>query len=115
MAQVTFTPSSNTFAVPFTATASNVSLGSQGTDLSTLYKIDNASGNLCFVAFGTTQAAVANINHPTPGTGNSQPVIAIRTGETTYVNPNLGIRNGGVWVGVISISGTGNIYIQPGV
>ena len=113
MAQVTFSPSGNTFNVPFTATASNVSMGIQGTDLLTLYKIDNSSGNLAFITFATSAAAANAINHPTAGSSTN--CIAIRTGETTLVNPGLGTYNGPVYVGAISVSGTGNIYIQPGV
>jgi len=85
------------------------------TDQQTLFKIDNSSGNLCFVAFSSNASVVANISHPTPGTGNSAPVTAIRTGQTEYINPGLGNYSGNVYVGAISISGTGNIFIQPGV
>jgi hypothetical protein len=67
------------------------------------------------VAFSTTANAVANISHPTPGTGNSAPTIAIRTGDTVYINPGLGYGSGNVYVGAVSISGTGNIFIQAGV
>lgn len=113
MAQTTFTPCGNTFIVPFTATASNVALGTIPADQQTLFKIDNASGNLCFITFSTSQAVANSINHPTAG--NSTQCIAVRTGATEYVNPNLGILNTAVYVGAISVSGTGNIYIQPGV
>ena len=113
MESVTFTPSGLCFNVPFTATASNVSMGSQPVGQNTLYKIDNSSGNLAFVTFSTDQATANAINHPTAG--SSSDCIAIRTGATTLVNPDLGIYNGPVYVGVISVSGTGNIYIQPGI
>ena len=113
MAQVTFSPSGNTFNVPFTTTASNVSMGIQGTDLQTLFKIDNSSGNLAFVTFSTSQATANAVNHPSAGSSSN--CIAVRTGATTLVNPNLGIQNTAIYVGVISVSGTGNIYIQPGV
>ena len=115
MSQVTFSPTNNTYGAAFTTSAANLIMTNVSVDQNTLFKIDNSSGNLAFVAFASTANAVANISHPTPGTGNSQPVTAIRTGETTYVNPNLGIYQGNVYVGMISIAGTGNIYIQPGV
>ena len=113
MSTVTFTPTGPTFNVPFTATASNVALGTQSTGPGTLFKIDNSSGNLAFVTFSTVQATANAINHPS--TGASSDCIAIRTGATTLVNPGLGNYSGNVYVGAISVSGTGNIYIQAGV
>ena len=115
MSTVTFTPISDVYEVAFTANASNIAMTNIATDQQTLFKIDNQSGNLCFVAFSAIANAVANINHPTPGTGNSSPVIAVRTGDTAYINPGLGTYSGNVYVGAISISGTGNIFIQAGV
>jgi len=115
VAQVTFTPTSDTYEISFTANASNIAMTNIATDQQTLFKIDNSSGNLCFVAFSANASVVANINHPTPGTGNSSPVIAVRTGDTAYINPNLGTRTGNVYVGAVSIGGTGNIFIQAGV
>lgn len=113
MAQATFTPTSNTFIQAFTTTAANAVLTNIGTSQDTLFKIDNASGNLAFVAFSANASVVANVSHPVAGT--SQPVIAIRSGETTYVNPGIGTNPGNVYVGIISTTGTGNIYIQAGV
>ena len=113
MESVTFTPAGPTFNIPFTATASNVALGTQSTGQNTLYKIDNSSGNLAFVTFATSAATANAIDHPTPGSPTNS--IAIRTGATTLVNPGLGIYSGPVYVGAISVSGTGNIYIQPGI
>lgn len=115
MSNIVFTPVSDTYEVSFSTTAANIAMTNIATDQNTLFKIDNASGNLCFVAFSATASAVANVQHPTPGTGNSQPVIAVRTGETTYVNPGIGQASGNVYVGAISIAGTGNIFIQAGV
>jgi len=115
MAQATFTPTGSTYAVSFSATAANTVMTGQSVDLGTLFKIDNASGNLAFVAFSSNAAVVANVSHPTPGVANSKPIIAVRTGETVYVNPGLGQYQGNVYIGIISVSGTGNIYIQAGV
>ena len=113
MAQVTFTPTSSCYIAPFTTAAANLVMQNQSVDLGTLFKIDNSSGNLAFVAFSSSANAVANIAHPTAGT--PQNVISVRTGETLFVNPGLGIYTGNVYVGTISISGSGNIFIQSGV
>lgn len=113
MAQVTFTPTDGCYIAPFSTTAANLVMQNQAVDLGTLFKIDNQSGNLAFVAFSTTANAVANIQHPTAGTPTN--VIAVRTGETLLVNPAIGIHTGNVYVGTVSISGTGNIFIQSGV
>lgn len=115
MAQLFFTPSGDVFEASFTTGAANMVMTNQTLTESTGFKIDNSSGNTCFVLFATTQAVAGNVAHPTPGSGNSQPGINVRSGETLYVNPNLGTYTGNVWVGTISISGTGNIFIQAGV
>lgn len=113
MAQVTFTPTDGCYVAAFSTAAANIVMQNQSVDLGTLFKIDNSSGNLCFVAFSSTANAVANISHPTAGTPSN--VIAVRTGETEYINPGLGVYTGNVYVGTISVSGSGNIYIQSGV
>jgi hypothetical protein len=113
MSTVTFTPTGNSFLVPFTGTASNVSMGLQQVSQQSLFKVDNSSGNLVFVTFSTVQATANSVNHPTAG--NSTNSFACRTGATTLINPNLGLQTANIFVGAISVSGTGNIYIQPGI
>ena len=115
MAITTFTPTGNTFGIGFSPTAANLVMNTVGAGQNTLFKIDNSSGQLCFVAFGATANAVASINHPTLGSSGSQNVVTVRSGQTEYINPGLGTISGPVYVGVISISGSGNIYIQPGI
>mgnify|MGYP003348359704 CR=1 FL=1 len=63
-----------------------------------------------------SHAAVVAREYGVPAVVNvAGATIAIRTGETTYINPNLGSYSGNIYIGSISISGTGNIYIQAGV
>lgn len=115
MSQLFFSPTGDCHEVSFSTVAANTVIIDQTVTSNTGFKIDNSSGNLCFVQFGTSQAAVANVAHPTPGVGNAEPVIAVRTGETLFVNPGLGTYTGNVWIGTVSISGSGNIFIQSGV
>ena len=114
MAQLFFSPTGDCYEASFTTSAANMVMTNQSLTSTTGFKIDNQSGNLCFVQFGTSQAAVANVAHPTPGSGNAASSIAVRTGDTLFVNPGLGTYTGNVWVGTISISGGGNIFIQAG-
>ena len=103
-----FQPNGNCYAVAFTTASANIAITNKAM---TTVKIDNRSGNICFVSF--TTSAVGNIDHPTSGAANSQPVICIPSGETTFVNTGLPTP-GNVWINAIAPAGTGTIYIQPG-
>jgi hypothetical protein len=103
-----FQPAGNCYAVAFTAASSNIAI--TNASLGTV-KVDNRSGNICFVSF--TTSAVGNIDHPTSGAANSKPVICIPSGETTFVATGLNTV-GNVWINAIAPAGAGTIYIQSG-
>ena len=105
-----FNPQGNVYEVSFTASAANIRIPPSSTTMSTV-KIDNNSGNACFVQF----SPLGNItfDHPTPGnvghTGSYVP-----NGQSTFLTTGI-TQPGNVYIYTISVAGTGNIFVQAGV
>jgi hypothetical protein len=103
-----FSPAGNAFGISFSTAAANVQIPNAQFGV---VRITNNSGNLCFVSL--TTSAVGNIAHPTPGAAGSSDVTSVPNAQTTYLRvPQSAV--GDVWVNTISVSGTGNIYVQGG-
>jgi hypothetical protein len=111
MSTAFFSPVGPTYDIAFTTDSANVLVPPTGNGTMSTVRINNNSGNTCFVSF--TTSAVGNIDHPTPGAGNSQPVVCIPNGETTFLATGI-TAPGNVYINSISKSGTGNIFIQAG-
>jgi hypothetical protein len=103
-----FNPAGNAFGISFSTAPATVQIPNAQFGV---VRVTNNSGNLCFVSL--TTSSVGNIAHPTPGATGSSAVTSIPTAQTTYLRvPQSAV--GTVWVNTISVSGTGNIYIQGG-
>ena len=100
----------NCHNIAFTATSSTITIPTSAEVFNNL-RITNSSGNLCFMQVATTNPG--NINHPTNGAANSTQVFAVPTGQTTFINTGI-TAPANVYISTISISGTGNVFLQTG-
>jgi hypothetical protein len=105
-----FGQTGNTYSVAFTATSATITIPKSQEVFNNL-RITNNSGNLCFMQVATTDPTT--INHPTPGASGSTQVFAVPTGSTTFINTGI-TSPANVYISTISISGTGNVFLQTG-
>lgn len=105
-----FAPTGNTYNVAFTATSATIMVDASAEVFQNL-RITNNSGNLCFMQVATTDPTT--IAHPTNGAANSTQVFSVPTGQVSFINTGI-TEPGNVYISTISISGTGNVFLQTG-
>jgi hypothetical protein len=101
-----FTPSGNSRVLSTTATSSNITMVTTGTNA---FMLDNVSGNVVFVNIGS-----GGVNHPLSGnTGNG--VVIQATSSKILFYPALGTsENANVLISGITAAGIANVYITAG-
>ena len=105
-----FQPTGNCYSVAFTASSATITIP-VGAEVFNTVRITNNSGNLCFMQIASTDPTT--IAHPTPGASGSSNVFPVPTAQQTYISTGLN-QPGNTYISTISISGTGNVFLETG-
>jgi ABC-type tungstate transport system permease subunit len=104
----TFNPIGSTRVIGTTTTSSNITITTAGTNA---FQFNNTSGNVIFVAVGTGSAVIPLID----GTVGNSIMINHDDKQVLRFNTLGSSTNANVVISAIAASGTGNLYITPGV
>jgi hypothetical protein len=103
----TFTPSVGNRVLPTTTTSANITIAIENTNA---FMFDNTSGNVIFVSVGTGLATI-----PT-GSNIGNGIMINHDDSKVLYFPNIGSSTPStVVISGIAASGTGNLFITPGV